>query len=182
MRDRKAAVEELLALNVHDLSRAGVFKAPHGTLCNCVWSDGSDREVLRVDFWLEGNPAAPSLRLKYVSDNGNSAPTSTRIELGSLRCHLGGAKRMFLCPGKANDCPCGRLVQKLYLVEERWLCRSCGDLTYLARRKHDKRKDRLMRDPLALLAALNSDDVRQRLLGLGAFAEATTRSKKYTRH
>lgn len=166
----KIAVEECLALDVNDLTRAGTFLAPSGTPCSVIWTHAA-REVFRVDFRLERNLAASGLCVSYKACA--SGPLSTcRLDLVLVRCHLGGAKHMFKCPGKANGSPCTRRVGKLYLIEERWICRVCGNLTYLARRLHDKRKKALARDPAALDLALRSSDPRQRILGVAALAQA----------
>jgi hypothetical protein len=45
---------------------------------------------------------------------------------------------------------------------------------------HDKRKDGLIRDPAALALALESNDWRQRFLGIGAYTQAIARlGKRY---
>ena len=178
MTDRKTAVEECLALDVNELIRHGVFRTRLGTPCNWFWSDASGREICRADFSLQGNSAALYLRLSYRTA-ATPFPISCRIELDSIPCHLGGAKRMFRCPGKGDGDLCGRPVQKLFLVGGLWLCRQCGDLTYLARRQHDRRKDFLMCNPVALAFALESENPRKRLLGIDAYVQAVGRLRKY---
>jgi len=172
---RKMAVEECVAFDVNDLIRNGVFLAPFGTPCNCIWTDSSGREIFRVDFWVEAN----RLRVSYAPRNEASVSIST-IELDSVRCHFGGTQRTFKCLGKVNGHVCGRPVRKLYMIGGLWLCRECGDLTYLARRTHDKRKDALLRDPAMLIMAIQSDNPNERRLGLGAFAQAARRLRKHT--
>lgn len=181
MRNRKIAVEECLSLDVYVLARRGAFEVRVGTRSDCVWRDSSGWEIFRLDFWLEGASPVRYLRLEYRSTASAPAPTSCRIELESVPSNLGGTKRFFLCPGKANRGPCGRRAQKLYLVEGKWVCQTCGDLTYLARRQHDSRKDALLRDPDALLATLKSKNVRRSLLAVGAYAQAVARLRKYIR-
>jgi hypothetical protein len=175
MRSRKVAVEECLVLDCYDLARHGAFQVCVGTQCNCFWRDASGRDVFRLDFWLEGDSPARYLRLEYKPNASMPAPTSCRIELESVPCRFGGSKRIFRCPGKPNGGPCGRRAQRLYLVAGIWVCRACGDLTYLACRQHDARKDALLRSPGALVDALTSPDPRKRLLGLGAYVRAAAR-------
>ena len=175
----KPVVEECLALNVGDLTRAGVFEAPLGTVCNCVWTDANRRELFRIYYWVEGPAAEPGLRVRYQTGDSGSGPVSYRIDFAFVPCHMGGAKRLFLCPGKVGEGPCGRRAQKLYLIQGRWICRACGNLTYDECRKHDRRKDALLRDPVALGLALESTDWNERLLGVGAYAEAVRRLRKY---
>jgi hypothetical protein len=172
----KRAVEECLVWNINDLLRTGVFKAPAFTLCDCVWRDASGKETHRFNFRWESNFGTPSLRIFEKED-----ALSVRgliIELAMVSCHLGGMKRLFKCPGDGMENLCGRRSQKLYLIDGRWKCRHCGNLTYLARRNHDARKDALLRNPLALLALLRSDDHKKRLLAVGACAQAIARSGK----
>jgi len=57
----KPVVEECLTLNIGDLTRAGAFQAPLGTVCNCVWTDAAGRELFRIYFWVEGPAAKPGL-------------------------------------------------------------------------------------------------------------------------
>jgi hypothetical protein len=176
----KRAVEECLSWDINDLLRAGVFKAAAFTPCDCVWRDASRKEILRVNFRWEDNAGTSSLRIFERQDA--ASPRDLTVELALVSCHLGGMKHVFLCPGGGHSRPCGRRVQKLYLIDGKWRCRECGNLTYLARRQHDKRKDALLRDPAALIAALDSNDRRRVFVALGAYAQAMTRLRKYGDH
>jgi len=174
----KLLVEHFLALDLRDLARAGVLRASIGTPCNCTWNDAGV-ELLKINFCLEV-AFRSGLFLRITGGQvAEGAVLSQTIQLVTLQPPYGGNKFLFLCPGKHGHSPCGQQVRKLYFVEGKWLCRNCGNLTYLARRQHDKRKDRLLRDPSLLLAALRSDDPRQRFLGIGAFAQALARIQRY---
>jgi hypothetical protein len=176
----KRAVEECLAWDICGLTRAGAFQARVGTPCNIIWRDADGKEIFRVNFWFESTPADLSIRVSYQIGGLGSVPVSYRIGLVSVPCHMGGAKRLFSCPGKVSESPCGRRARKLYLVDGRWVCCACGDLMYLACRQHDKRKDALLRDPTALILALESEDLKQRFLGIGAYTQAIARlGKRY---
>src|SRR6266550_6002560 len=151
---KKRLIEDCLAWNINDLTRAGVFRASAGTPCNCIWTDAGGQKVLCVNFWIEGNPETPALRMIERSGGSWWVPTPDWIELGFASCHIGGRKRLFRCPSTDLGAFCGQQAQKLYFVGGRWVCRKCGDLTYLTCRMHDKRKSALIRDPLMLARAL----------------------------
>src|SRR5262249_22361168 len=152
----KLLVEDVLALDLRELARAGVFRTPVGTPCNCTWKDATGAELLRIHFCLEGAfRSGLFLRITY-GQAAEGTLLSQRIQLATLQRPYGGNKFLFLCPGKHGQSPCGQQVRKLYFIEGRWLCRNCGNLTYIARRQHDSRKDRLLRDPDLLIAALQN--------------------------
>ena len=174
----KCAVEECIVWDISHLIRTGVFQAAAGTPCNYVWSDPAGHEIHRVNFWVEGNTTAPYLRMIDQTGNSSWVPTSSRIELALVPCRLPGVRRLFRCPGDRGDTSCSQRAQKLYLIEDKWKCRNCGDLTYLARRQHDRRKDILIRSPEALSLALQSNNPRKKLLGVGAWAQAAARLRK----
>jgi hypothetical protein len=52
--------------------------------------------------------------------------------------------------------PVGKLYIPLYA--RRFACRHCHDLTYLSVQAHDKRADRLYRNPSALIRELETDN------------------------
>jgi hypothetical protein len=172
----KRATEECISWDINDLSRAGVFKAPPLTSCDCTWKDAAGNETYRANFRWEDNPRAS--RLRILEKRGKILALASIIELASVPCHFGGMKRLFKCPGDRIGNLCGQRVQKLYLVDGRWKCRRCGKLTYVARRTHDKRRDALMRDLDSMLELLRSDDHKKRLLAVGACAQAIARSVK----
>jgi|SRR5215813_12120327 len=170
----KLLVEDFLALDVRDLARAGVFRTSIGTPCTCTCNDAGV-ELFKINFYLEGSFGS-GLFLRITGGQAAEAALRSRtIQLATLQPPCGGDKFLFLCRGKHDHSPCGQQVRKLYLVKGEWLCRNCGNLTYLARRQHDSRKDRLLRNPDLLTAALQSDDIRQRLLGVGAWTQALAR-------
>src|SRR5262249_16053714 len=172
-------VEDVLALDLRELARAGVFRTSIGTPCTCSWNDAGV-ELLRINFYLEGAfGSGLFLRITGGEVGEGEVLHSQSIQLATLQHPYGGKKLLFLCPRRHSHSPCGQRIRKLYLIEEKWLCRNCGNLTYLARRQHDSRKDRLLRNPELLIAALKSDDIRQRLLGIGAFAQALARIQRY---
>src|SRR5260370_32973443 len=112
----------------------------------------------------------PARQLKFGEPV--SLPVACKISLDAVRCHFGGLRWVVRCPGTTTGNPCGRRAGKLYLVNRRWVCRSCGDLTYLACQQHDRRLDALARSPESLLEALESQDFRKQLLALKAVPRA----------
>jgi len=173
----KLVVENCLAVDAYALARVGVFRAPIGRPWYSEWKDAAGREIFKVDFHLD---TSLSVLISYRIGPGSPAFVQ-RNPLTTLPCKLGGVRHLFLCTGTGNGIRCGRRAAKLYLVDGKWVCRACGNLTYLARQQHDKRKDRLLRDPAALLIALKSDDLRQRLLGVGALKQGIERLSKLAR-
>jgi hypothetical protein len=79
-------VEEHLVWDINDLVRALVFKEPLRTPCNCSWTDGSGQKVFVVNFWVEGDPETPALRMIERSGGSLWIPTPDRIELGFAQC------------------------------------------------------------------------------------------------
>ena len=168
-------VEDFLALDVRDLALAGVFRTSIGKPCSCSWNDADGVELVKINFYLEGAfESGLSLHIT-VGQVAEAGFLSQRIQLATLQRPYGGNKFLFLCSGKNGQSACDKRVRKLYLIEGRWLCRNCGNLTYQVRRQHDSRKDRLLRNPDLLTAALRSDDIRQRLLAIGAWTQALAR-------
>lgn len=175
----KNLVENCLALDLGALTRAGVFRLPVGTLCDLSWTDAEGREILRITFHLSGGPPA---RLIHVNQpEGPGCTVRLTFNLTYTQCRFGGLKYFVQCPGKRAGNVCDRRVRKLYLIGGRWCCRTCGNLTYLASHQHDRRKDALLRNPLALQLALQSDDPRQQMLALGAFAQTLSRLQRVRR-
>ncbi len=58
------------------------------------------------------------------------------IPLSWTRCHLGGRRPWFLCPGSG----CGRRVAILYGPTLPLLCRACRGLTYASKTKRRQRQ------------------------------------------
>src|SRR5262249_13469992 len=85
-----------------------------------------------------------------------------RVGLTTTRPRFGGLRWWFICPLVVNGYPCGRRVGKLYLPPGgRYSgCRHCCDLTYASCQQHDKRVDRLRKDPEALRRLLAEDPER----------------------
>src|SRR4051812_7717867 len=116
----KALTEEHLDWNIYALTRAGMFREPARTPCYCMWKDATGNQILRLDFWLESAANGSFITVIEAKGSATWVPSSTRIELSLVPCHLGGIKHLFRCPGKPGAL-CGRPVQKLYIIEHRWM-------------------------------------------------------------
>jgi hypothetical protein len=52
------------------------------------------------------------------------------IAVTDIACHFGLGRPYFVCPGLDLNHPCGRLVKRLYLVDQLFRCGHCYRLTY----------------------------------------------------
>jgi hypothetical protein len=95
------------------------------------------------------------------------------VEVVATLPHFGGIRWWFICPLSVDGCKCHRRVRKLYLPRggTYFGCRSCYKLTYESIRSHDERVGRLVRNPEALLAALESKSLAISVLGLRAYCK-----------
>src|SRR5262249_47897706 len=106
----KLLVEDSLALDLRELTRAGVFRASIGTPCSCSWNDGGV-ELLRINFYLEG-AFGSRLFLRITGRTAEGGTLPQRIQLVTLQPPYDGDKHLFLCPGKHPLNPCGQQVRK----------------------------------------------------------------------
>ncbi len=169
----RLTTEQCLSLSTVALHRAGVFRAYPGSRWTWKWS------ALEVALTITEVPGrAMGLRLEHIT--GASFRTVV-VPVTTTRPHLGGRRFWFLCPMIRGGVRCGRGSGRLYLPPgaEFWGCRPCYNLTYVSVKTHDARKDRLLKNPDLLTAALRSDNPRQRLLGIGAWAQAVTRLSRH---
>lgn len=135
---------------------------------------------------IEGCGCAMALRFKYnVIDEYLNAmrPVHYLVEVTTSRPTFGGRRFWFRCPVVRSSSCCGRRVGRLYLRagEQVFGCRHCCCLTYRSAQTHDKRKDALARNPIALALALGSPNPKQRLLGIAAFVQAAARIRNSTK-
>jgi hypothetical protein len=95
----------------------------------------------------------------------------------TTRPTFGGRRFWFRCPIARDGVHCRRRTGCLYLPPRQSVfgCRLCHGLTYQSSQTHDKRVGALLRNPLALAAALQSTDRAQNLLGIRAYTRALAR-------
>jgi hypothetical protein len=161
----RLTVEDCLPLDVKSFRLAGTFAYPPGTTGTIWWTTPYGVELGRVEYATQNHAdgLAICIRRRYPLDE-------CLIPLTTTRPRLGGARFWFVCP-------CGRRVGRLYLPAGQSVfgCRTCYNLTYQSAQTHDKRRDALMRDPVALRAALDSKNPRTYLLGAAAATQLMER-------
>jgi|SRR5215469_2781078 len=171
---KKRTVETCFALSVaHFGKRLTQFQ--RFLYADMHWSTSFAGRVLTVHYRLENNNMEkPVLHLLSRTDaRGHKEPMWERIVLTSTRPNFGGLRWWFVCPLLDKDVQCGRRVSKLYMPPGTFYfgCRACFYLTYLSAQTHDKRLDRLMKNPVALVEAIESKNPHERLRGLRAYAK-----------
>lgn len=163
-RRRHLTVEECLCLSAVTLRQDGVFRAIRGSRWVLPFSASFRPEFAVIEY-----PGAV-MALRF----DNSTFDRQWIPVTTTKPHLGGRRYWLKCPMVRSGVACGRRVGRLYLppgcLSFGFGCRTCYDLTYESVQKHDKRIDRLRRNPLSLQAALLSKRHSQRLLGLKALS------------
>lgn len=158
---RKRRVEECLVLDVNRLVREDLFKRPYGKI---HWPDHG----ISFDYHFRtyDHPHWWYLFIFYEARiNGKPERFNRPITVHARPQHIRGLRWWFYCPRW-----CHKYVTKLYLpkldarchVEASFGCRNCHDLTYRSVQEHDKRMDKLGRNPELLYAALKQGS----LLGL----------------
>lgn len=119
-------VEDCRALDVGSLKRDGLL-AP-GSYGSTQWrySDGRPAGSISIYGGLD------AITLAYTSTIGGGTPVdvSEPVQLSWTRCHLGGRRPWFICPGVVNGVPCYRRVAILYSGGRYFLCRRCYGLAY----------------------------------------------------
>lgn len=138
------------------------------------WTNSFGKLILSVRYRLENTGERPVLHLLSRTDaKGRKQPMWESIVLTSTRPHFGGLRWWFVCPLVDKDVACERRVGKLYLPRGAYYfgCRACFDLTYESAQTNDDRVNRLMKNPVALVNAINSNDAMESLRGLRAYGK-----------
>ena len=66
----------------------------------------------------------------HTPHGGQPEDVRYRVPLEYTRCHIGGQRHWFKCPGVVDGRVCGRRVAVLYLRGKYFLCRHCHGLFY----------------------------------------------------
>ena len=177
---KKRVVEECVSLDANALTRAGVFRVSPGTPCTLTWRDAAGQEMFRAVLFVTGSSKPRLIQIRQPLPGSQSAVLHS-VPLAQESCFGRARRAVFQCPGRSGRDACGKPVRKLYLIDGAWICRACANLTYFARQQHDRRRDFLMHNPLALAFALRSGDPKQQLLAVGAYAQALTRLNRLQR-
>jgi len=125
---KKTTVEECLTLDINKLLKGGLLNRSWGEL---RWYRGGE-ETAYVNYWLKDigfreGESVYVLTLHFsLSRQGQRIPITQDIPLVTTHLHSGGKRYWFSCPN------CRRRVGRLHLPygADRFLCRSCYDLTY----------------------------------------------------
>ncbi len=175
-RTNRLTVEDCLPLDVKSFRIAGTFAYPSGATGSIWWTSPHGVELGRVEYTTQNHAGGLAIRIRrpYTGLDSLLGPLhECLIPLTTTRPPLGGARFWFVCR-------CGRRVGRLYLPAGQPVfgCRTCYNLTYQSAQTHDKRRDALVRDPAALLAAMNSKNPRTFRLGSAAAIQLMERTRK----
>jgi hypothetical protein len=125
---KKTTVEECLTLDMNELMKHDLLNRSWGEV---RWYRGGE-ETAYVNYWLKDigineGESVYVLRLRFsLIRRGEQIPMTQDIHLLTTQLHSGGKRYWFSCPD------CKQRVGKLHLPHgaDRFLCRSCYDLTY----------------------------------------------------
>ncbi|MBE3637434.1 hypothetical protein ICN82_04355 [Mangrovicoccus sp. HB182678] len=140
--DGRDTVDAYRQLDVRKLARGGWLEP--GLSSTLTWTRGG-AEVGRIEIRAEAGRIVLDYRVRGGS--GDWEMMNYPVPLVSTPCHLGGARRWFLCPARG----CGRRVAVLY-GGRIFACRRCHGLAYpsqredagdRAARKADRLRERL---------------------------------------
>jgi hypothetical protein len=178
----RLTVEACEWIDIEAMHRDGVLVSPPGTRWAVLWKDSGGETEATLVYSVVANPGGGiSLRIDSVPAGGPAENNFTYlIEIATSRPRFGGRRYWFRCPAVRNAIHCGRRVRRLYLPpgQRVFACRVCHNLTYWSSQTHDKRVDRMMLDPDALLSALAGEDLNQALLAFKANTRLMVRQKK----
>src|SRR5271157_3232544 len=153
--DRKALVENCLALDTNALARAGVVR-PNVDLRGAWkwWNQNEDdkepdpekdKPSAAIGFHVRTRGDSGTIKLNYsatvieVGGGRAAALMSYTIALETSGLPSGGLRWWFICPARRgeDDEPCRRRVGKLFLPRgcRVFACRHCYDLTYTSCRE-----------------------------------------------
>jgi len=157
-RTTRLTVEQCFCLSVVNFRQDGVFAAAHGSRW-MLPGVGSEN----MEFVVREAPGS-ALTLSFE----RLGVPARWIWITTTKPHFGGLRYWFKCPVVRDGATCARRVGRLYLPPGCTVfgCRNCYDLTHESAQTHDKRVDKLRRDPAALLSALRSSKHSQNLLGI----------------
>lgn len=169
-RTTRLTVEKCLCLSAVNLRKDGVFTAFPGSLWMLRFSASGCMEFEVME--------APGCALALCFGRQESGKQWIRVT--TTKPFFGGLRHWFKCPMVSSGVPCGRRVGRLYLPSGRAVfgCRNCYDLTYESAQTHNKRIDKLRRDPFALMSALYSGRDTDTLLGIKAYIKMDGAAKK----
>lgn len=183
---RKLTVEECIGWSISSLVRAGIFRAPTGTLCDSIWRNSHQKEILRIVFrCVRAHTGCRHVRTNEGAIGTSQASRhvdSQSIEIVQTRLQF-GLRHWFRCPGLPGRPCCAGRAGILYLPpnERRFACRICHDLTYESVQRHDGRVNRLLQLPAVdFQRILAAGTIRERLLCVRACTHLYRKLAKHT--
>ena len=128
---RKATVEESCGLKINRLRELGLLTGCQST--TITWTRSMTGKQATAAVVTVNVIGEPYVKITYsLSDcEGGGTPFDSKVDLVTTPCNFGGVRYWFACP------TCGRRVGGLYLApgSRRFMCRSCGNLTYRSRNR-----------------------------------------------
>ena|SRR5260370_19481903 len=171
--EKKITTAQCLTLDVVRIEQPAVMRRKTISGGTLTWRNRLGERILSVGCWLEFK--AEDQRVVHLAQKVEADGTETRfvepILLSSTVPNFGGVRWWFICPLIEDGLACKRRVKKLFLPpsETYFGCRACYRLTYESAQSHDARVDKLMKNPWALVMAVESKNPSKSLLGIQAY-------------
>jgi hypothetical protein len=130
--DTRVPVEACLVIGVNNLLQKRILRPGVCTTINWSSVDGWGRTVNDASIGTEATTRGIALRYTTTDYDGNRTDHDYAVVVVWARCHFGGKRPYFICPGVVNGVTCMRRVAKLYKppAGHYFLCRHCYNLTY----------------------------------------------------
>ena len=128
----RATVEGSVALDIRWLARQGNLSLSVVTIGSFTWSRAG-KEIASIGLTVQDDGLkATAVELSYIHmpEGGRAEDVRYHVPLEYTRCHMGGTRPWFICPGVADGRACNRRVAVLYLRSKYFLCRHCQRLYY----------------------------------------------------
>jgi hypothetical protein len=171
---KKTTVEECLKLDVGRFSKTVCLVPGINSSGKLTWTNSRGEQILSLHYSLE--PKAEDwamFNLDTLMTTNNNGVVIESIPLQGTIPNFGGMRWWFLCPLVKSGATCNRRVNKLFLLPrgEYFGCRACLNLTYESAQTHDARVNKLMRNPLALIEEIESEDPMRKLRAIRAYGK-----------
>lgn len=98
-------------------------------ICTLTWENSFFGRQLQVRILKRMNEIQITYNAKSIFCE-SVVTCRQRIAIVDTRCHLGGKRFWFLCPGLNAEGSCQKRVGRLYLKDGAFACRHCHELTY----------------------------------------------------
>ena len=182
----RGTVEDSIALGIRDLGLSGALDRKN-FIGSLSWQLPFERVFgvnYRLDYGFRMDECGLILCVAPDPIWQSTLLVAQEIPIKQTKCNFGGRRFWFLCPGVDRELggdmyhqPCGRQCTKVYFPDDAgaFACRLCHDLTYESVQQHDKRIDRLLKNPDLISDMLGSRKIRERLLAVSAHIEQIRR-------